>query len=134
MKQIIGLFVIALAVYGCTTTEQANKVVAEKYIGTPTDNFFIKFGPPSSSYQLKDGGTLYTWQERAHSIQTAGTVTTNMIGNTAVSTVEPGANITIQCVMKIVADRGGAITQITVLNDSLGVWQMSRCNEYFSRR
>lgn len=132
MKRLSLLAFCLLA--ACTTTDQANKAVASRYIGTPADAFFIKYGPPSSAYKLQDGSTLFTWSERAKHFDMPTTATTNVYGNTAFTTVNSGGDIMVQCQLKIVGSAGGTITSIAVLNDSIGVWQMSRCNEVFSRK
>lgn len=90
--------------------------------------------PPASSYSLNNRDTLHTWQERARYWTSPGTVTTTMIGNLAVSNVDPGTTHLQQCQLKIVAGQDGQIKTISVLSDSLGKWQMSRCNELFSSR
>lgn len=130
--RFLPVAIIAIAVCGCTTTEQANKLVASKYMGGQTDAFFTKFGPPESSYKLQSGDTLFTWAERARYWNTPGSVQTTVVGRTAISTVTPGDKVLQQCQLKILASPDGRIREINVLNDSLGVWQLSRCNEVFS--
>lgn len=127
-------FLLFVFAGGCTTAGDADSLLASRYNGSNTDAFFTKFGPPASSYSLNNGDTLYTWQERARYWTSSGSITTTVIGNVAVSNVDPGATHLQQCQLKITAGQDGRIKSISVLSDSLGRWQMSRCNEYFSSR
>ena len=132
---------VALAVFiltGCTTTEMANKTMATQFTGQSTDSFFLKFGPPASSYKLNDGRTMYVWAEPNKSYHIAGTSssTVNMIGNTAYvnTTTTPSSTLDVQCQVRILASKSGKIEQIMAQSDSMGMWEMSRCNEVFSKK
>lgn len=132
---LLGIAPLLLA--GCTTTEMANKSMAEQFQGQPTDSFFLKFGPPASSYKLNDGRTMYTWAEKNKSYYMPGTSTStvNMIGNTAYvnTTTSPSSTIDVQCQVRIIASKTGKIEQVLAQSDSMGMWEMSRCNEVFSK-
>lgn len=125
---------VTLAASSCTTTEQANSALDSRFRGKSADSFFLAYGPPSSSYKLNSGGTLYTWQERAKVYNLPDTVNTTIIGNQAFSTVDPGGRVHIQCTLKLNVSASGTIEKIDVLNDSIGDWQMSRCNEVFGKK
>ena len=51
-----------ILVAGCTTTEDAQRSVAQRWPGQPVDSFFSAYGPPASSYKLSGGRTIYTWR------------------------------------------------------------------------
>lgn len=134
MKSVIGgMALCAIFLVGCTTTNQANQALSARFQGKDADSFFVTYGPPSSTYKLNSGGTLYTWQENARIYNMPGTVNTTFIGNQAQSTITPGARIQVQCTIKLQVASSGKIEKIDVLNDSIGRWQMSRCNEVFSK-
>ena len=59
---LIGFgYVFVFGLSGCATTQDAEKAVADKYIGQSSDAFFSRYGPPRSYYELKNGGKVYTW-------------------------------------------------------------------------
>lgn len=132
-KLSAAIAVACVALAGCTTTEQANKALEGRFQGKTTDSFFLAYGPPASSYRLNSGGMLYTWQERAKVYNMPGRVNSTVIGNQVYSTVTPGSSVNVQCSLKIQASAGGTIEKIDVLSDTIGAWQLSRCNEVFNR-
>jgi len=136
-----GLSVIAIsavALVGCTTTEMANKKMATQFNGQSADSFFLRFGPPASSYKLNDGRTMYVWAEKNRSYNVGGSSssTVNVVGNTAFvnTTSTPSSTIDVQCQVRILASTTGKIEQIMAQSDSIGMWEMSRCNEVFSKK
>lgn len=129
--KLIFLALSAVCISACTTSDQANQALATKFAGQSVDSFFIAYGPPAASHKLSDGRALYTWSERGHSYSTPSTVNTTVIGNQAFSTVDGGGSIRVQCTLKIVARPDGRIERIDVLSDTIGDWQLSRCNEVF---
>jgi hypothetical protein len=130
MRRVFILLALAMLA-ACTTSKQANTALITKFNGTRADDFFFRFGPPASSYKASDGRTLYVWSEHAQHISTPGTAQTTFAAGTAFTTYQPGADINIQCQVRIVADSGGVIREISVYSDSIGWWQLSRCNEVF---
>lgn len=86
---------------------------------------------------MNDGRRMYIWAETQRNFQLPGTSTStvNMIGNTAFvnTTTTPGANIAMQCQVRLVVSKSGIIEQIGAQSDSMGVSQTSRCNEVFGR-
>jgi len=128
---LFSILLVLLA--GCTTTDQANTALTSKFAGRKTDTFFLQYGPPSSRHELDDGRTMYVWAERARTYSTPSSSTVNMIGNVAYVNTTPGATFEVQCQVRIVSGANGTIDQIVVQNDSIGDWQMSRCNEVFNK-
>ena len=126
----IALFTVV----GCTTTEQANAAMESKFVGQTTDSFFVDHGPPAASHNLDDGRVIYLWAENPHSVYLPGstTATVNVVGNTAWVngwTSSP-SSINVQCQVRIIS-RDGKIEKIVAQSDSVGWWQLSRCNEIF---
>ena len=134
MRRIIGIST-AILLAACTTTQQANTALSTKFAGKSADSFFMQYGPPASSYTMNDGRRMYVWAETQRNFQLPGssTSTVNVIGNTAIvnTTTTPGANIAMQCQVRLVVSKSGTIEQIQAQSDSMGVWQTSRCNEVF---
>ncbi len=60
-KVIATLAVLALTT-GCVTTQEAERSMASRFIGQPSDAFFGAYGAPQSSFPLHNGNTLYTWR------------------------------------------------------------------------
>ncbi len=54
------LFALAVLMSGCATTAKYEKVL-NSWVGSPSDQLIAKWGPPSSSFPLNDGSTIYTW-------------------------------------------------------------------------
>lgn len=111
--------------------------MANRYVGSPVDSFFLRYGPPASSYTMQDGRKMYVWAENAKHLTFTGvsTAQVNVIGNTAYVTGmnTPSSTVDIQCQVRIVADQQGRIQQILSHADSVGYWQTSRCNEIFGK-
>ncbi|ODN70241.1 hypothetical protein A6302_02452 [Methylobrevis pamukkalensis] len=55
-----GLALLGLA--ACVTTEQAGQAITARWIGQPSDAFFVQYGPPRGSYVLANGDTIHTWR------------------------------------------------------------------------
>lgn len=56
------VLVMAAAVAGCVTTEQASEAVQSRWVGQGADAFFQRYGAPVSEYPLSNGDVLYTWR------------------------------------------------------------------------
>jgi hypothetical protein len=111
--------------------------MASRFDGMPVDNFFLQYGPPSSSYTLQDGRRMYIWAEHPQTLELHGlsTATVNVVGNTAFVSGfnDPHSTITMQCQVRILTRPNGTIQQILSQYDTVGWWQLSRCNEIFGR-
>ena len=58
----LGVYlVVLLALSRCASTQDAEKAVGDKYIGRDSDEFFSRYGPPRSYFELNNGGRVYTW-------------------------------------------------------------------------
>ena len=118
---------------GCSAaqTQMANDTMAAQYVGQPADEFFLRYGPPSSKHQLDSGDTIYLWAENATVYNANGGV---FGGRQSLSTSAPAVSsgTVVQCEVRIVASRSGTIRQILAQNDTIGKWQLSRCHELFA--
>jgi hypothetical protein len=128
-----------VAVLGaCSTTKEAGNALQAAWIGKPADDFFRAYGPPVSSYTFADGGKMYEWTGGRASISLPGSASTSttIIGNTAVSNTQffPGGNVYMGCSIRINASKLGIISSIAPNEDSIGMWEMSRCAELFAHK
>lgn len=110
MKLLRIAAAIAVLLTGCTTTGTAMKVANSKWVGRSADEFFTKFGPPRGQFAKADGSILYSWDE-------------THVG------LSEGSTIGTQCALQIEAGPDRKIITITARADSLGLWQLSRCDE-----
>jgi hypothetical protein len=129
---------LLIALPGCTSTEQANSALHARYIGTPSDDFFIQHGPPIAEHRLNDGRMMYLWTSGRSTVHLPGTTTGTItsIGNTAWwnGIVTPGTDINIECQVRIIVGTSGKIVQILSHRDSIGWWEMSHCHEVFGKK
>jgi len=136
MQSRVILVAAFLALAGCTTTQDANKVLASRYIGASADEFFVQNGPPAAEHVMDDGRKMYLWAERPQSLNIGGSSfgTVNVVGNTAWwnGWSSPSQSVTIQCSVRIVT-RAGKIEAILSHQDTVGWWQLSRCSEVFKK-
>ena len=134
MRRVLLLGVL-LFLTGCSAaqTMKANEIMAAQYVGRPADAFFLKFGPPTEKYVMDSGDTMYLWAEDATIYSTGGGIMSSSQSVSRTSVVQAGAGtIAVQCEVRIVASPDGKIRQIIAQNDTIGKWQLSRCNELFS--
>lgn len=136
MKKALLLFA-ALLLAACTTTERANEVMSARFVGTPVDSFFLRYGPPTASHALNDGRRMYLWAENAQHVTFTGvsTAQVTMVGSTGWVTGwnTPRSTVNIQCQVRLLVDQRGRIQKILSHSDSIGWWQLSRCHELFGR-
>lgn len=129
--RILSLFVLVLFLSACSAAQtiKANKLMATQYVGQTADAFFPKFGPPNSQHTLDSGDTMYLWSENPTVYGGGYGGYGQSLGKGSVATI--GGTV-VQCEVRIVAGKDGMIRQILSQNDTIGKWQLSRCNELFS--
>lgn len=120
---------------GCASTKTTLQSVNAAYVGKNADAFFIKHGPPLSAFQLDQGGVIYRWQSNVKNYNMPATTThngtVNSYGYTGTSVTSGGGNLSVYTTLQIDADTQNTITQISILEDTIGKWQLSRFNELF---
>jgi hypothetical protein len=59
----IGILTIVVALFGVGCLSNPAKIKAgwDPWIGQPVTNMFAKWGPPTSTFDIPEGGTIYTW-------------------------------------------------------------------------
>lgn len=126
----------AILLTACTSTEQAMSIISPRYHGKSADEFFRENGAPYSQYTMQDGGRIYRWRDGIGQVQMPGTTTFNAYntpaGMAGTATTWGDSTITITCDLEIHTDNKNRVQFFRVAQDSLGMWQTSRCNEYFS--
>lgn len=109
MKKTYILFVVLA---GCGSTQQADQTAKSVWVGRPADEFFAKYGPPKLHHQMAAGGRVYEWE----------------------SVAQPSLiDQKLTCSANLVTDSKGRLTDITFQQDSIGVWNVSRCTELLNR-
>lgn len=105
---------VAVIVYSllsaCGSTQTAGTAAKSQWVGQPSDMFFAKYGAPKREFTQRDGGKIYFW----------GTVA-----------MPSGVITQVACTADIVANKDGLITEIRLQEDTIGVWNVSRCAEIF---
>lgn len=79
---------VSLAVAGCVTTQEAERVTASRYLGQTSDSFFSRYGAPSTSFPLNNGSTLYTWRGGQTAITVPAQYQTLNMGAPGIGTTE----------------------------------------------
>jgi hypothetical protein len=81
------------------------------WIGKRADDFFVKQGAAQRDQRLSDGRQVYVWETSSNA---------SMGGPK------------VWCSADIVASASGIITEIRPREDSIGLWNASRCSEIFN--
>ncbi len=110
--QVFAALVALSVLSGCGTTGIANDAARDRWIGQPSDAFFVKHGAPKRQLTLNNGGKVYAWETVA---------------------MPSGTQIQIACSADIVTDPRGIITEIRLQEDTIGLWNTSRCTEVFAK-
>ena len=74
MKRRKLAFVLAFILAGCGTTANYEKIL-NSWVGTAADNLVMRWGPPSNSYPLSNGGRVLEYSNQRN-IQFGGYTTT----------------------------------------------------------
>lgn len=101
----------ALSLAGCGSTQQATVSAQNLWTGRPADQFFAKNGPPKRQYTMASGAKVYSWETLS---------------------LSPLGTQQMVCTADILSDPRGLITEIRMQEDSIGLWNTSRCTEVFS--
>jgi hypothetical protein len=133
MKKLFVLIIVVIFLTGCMKTTQtvANETYA-KWNGVKVNNFFLRYGPPSSVYSLGDDKKIYTWSGGQASVTMPMSANTNYYSSgygmgTSYTTITGGQTINMGCTARI-NTTNEVITGIT-LQDTTGAWRLSRCDE-----
>jgi hypothetical protein len=110
MKPAIFAILLSLGAAGCGSTQQAGQAMRTSWIGQPADTFFVRHGAAAREQTLSDGRRVYVWQ----SVGSSPTGATQLV-----------------CSADVVTDRSGRITDIRPREDTIGLWNTSRCSEIF---
>ena len=135
-EPILCLLCALLLLVGCTTTQQAVDDIADRWYGQPVNTFVRTYGIPTNKFEMEDGFTVYEWGDSDQMQLPPSTSTStnyDVITDTYVSTTvtQPGNTLNLVCVLQIVVDSEGRMSDFTILKDSWGYWEISRCNEIY---
>jgi hypothetical protein len=134
MKKLLVLLVLGLT--ACTSSQMAVQSLGEQYGRQHLDKFVVDHGAPYSAYETAKGGIIYEWSSGIDSVSMPQTInhtgTINQFGMySGTSTVNGGGAMKLECAIKIITDKDKIIREIRIERDSMGHWEMSRCNEIF---
>lgn len=147
--RLLALMASVLALSSCVMTKEMTSKLNTEYKDRNVDDFFLKFGLPSTRHQLNSGDIAYVWDSgvTVHQMPMMTTVTTNSYGsgsavygnglangsytgtsNTTAMTSGGGA-IKTRCRVQIVTKPEGAIKDMKIIENTIGNWLPSRCDE-----
>lgn len=126
---------IVILLCGCSSSNDANNALKERYLGENADSFFMNYGIPEASYKLSNGDKIYRWNSGVSKMQMPDNYSVSgnsvPVGFTANIVDNGGYDISIGCKVDITANAENNIISIAVRSDSLGYWETSRCHEIF---
>ena len=136
MRLTISVLIMALSLIGCATTKQTAASLNSQWIGQNVDNFVGKFGLPQGEYQLQNGDTILAWGDRGIVHMPGSATTTGSISPygslSATTTGYAPYDVKLACDLQITVAPGGAIKNISIIQDTWGKWETSRCAEVFN--
>src|SRR5688572_398444 len=116
----VALVLSSLALAGCQTTAELVAAINATWIGRPAEQLFLRAGPPIASFELSNGGAIYTWASGPDirvEPETTLAITFGMPGPEP--TIGLGIHAEVrQCRARIVADQAGRIVSIEYEPDS----------------
>jgi hypothetical protein len=97
------LLLVSLVVFlaGCgtiETREQALNRMLSSWVGKHIDELVPKVGPPTRTFELSNGGSVYTWQKNE-----SGFVVMPFMGSVVATPSE------VYCTINMTSERGGRI-------------------------
>ena len=114
---------VAVGLAACVSTAATQKIVGARWIEQPLDSFVLTNRAPSAPYTLADSRRVVEWQE-SFGVPGAGHL---LIAASGAST-EAGS-LKLNCKLRLTVSKVGIIEDITVANDTIGMWTLSRCAE-----
>lgn len=122
-RAALGVAAAAIGLSGCVSTGTTQKAVGAKWVGQSLDSFVVANGPPTAPYTLSDGRRIVEWQE-SFGVPGAGPL---LVAASGAST-EAGS-LKLNCRLRLTVSKAGVIEDVTVANDTIGMWTLSRCAE-----
>lgn len=119
------VFLSLLALASCTSTAQVQSDVSSRWIGQPLDAFVVKHGVPQATFEMADGRTVVEWSD-VHGIAKTGAPAQTLIG---LGTPVQGGSYQLTCKIRFVISRSGTIEKASIVGDTIGRWNTSRCAE-----
>ena len=131
--RIRGAWLLAIAtttLASCAGVQEKGAALGSRFVGQPFDSFVTHYGIPQASQKLSDGGMTYEWTSRYGVANTGAAVQTLLMAGSGAEV--QGGSYQLGCTVRLVVGRTGGIEQFIIANDTIGAWQMSRCNEVFA--
>lgn len=141
MNKLKAIVLLALLLAGCATSANYSKLL-QSWVGSSGDNLVMRWGPPTRSYPLSNGGKVleYSYQRNiqiggytttvpqttynsgtanVHGIRGSSYGTYSGSSTTYVQQTTPIQNIAMRCVTRFTINAQGTITNWT--------WQGNDC-------
>ena len=132
MKSTSIIVTLAIALAGCATTANYEKLLSS-WVGSNADNLVMRWGPPSNSYPLSNGGRVLEYSNQRNiqlggytqtvpqTTYSSGTASAYGTGGSAYGTYSgtsttyvqrttPVQNIAMQCITRFTINSQGTIT------------------------
>ena len=128
MAAAVGIGVIGLA--GCAGISDKGAALSSRFVGQPFDTFVTRYGIPQASQKLASGTTVYEWSSHFGVANTGAPIQTLLMAGSNAQV--QGGSYQLECKVRLAVGSGGMIEQFAVADDTIGAWQLSRCNELFT--
>ena len=132
MKSTSIIVTLAIGLAGCATTANYEKILSS-WVGSNADNLVMRWGPPSNSYPLSNGGRVLEYSNQRNiqlggytqtvpqTTYSSGTASAYGTGGSAYGTYSgtsttyvqrttPVQNIAMQCITRFTINSQGTIT------------------------
>lgn len=126
MARNLTIIVVLLAAVlsGCAQSWQpAKNQLPYVWHGQPVELFFAKYGQPYQSHRAGKGRTLYRWRSRPN------VRAIRMAQDAYLHADERPVHV---CALEIETDKHDKIDEFDIIDDGIGLWGTSSCNEMFA--
>ena len=119
-SRAVTLVLASLILAACQTTAELVAAINTTWIGRPVEQLFLRAGPPIASFDLSNGGAIYTWASTPDIRVEPQTTLAITFGTPAPQpSIALGIEAEVrQCRARILTDRAGRIVSIDYEPDS----------------
>ncbi len=136
IPSIASVLLAIIALSSCVSVAPVISTLNAKWIGNSASAFFIEYGPPIQTFDMKEDGTLYVWQSDITNFtmpgQSTSTVSSDGFSTTSTLRTTGPTTVSLYCRIQIQTDTNGLIMSIKILRDTWGYWTTSRFYELFN--
>jgi hypothetical protein len=121
---------VGLALSACAGAGDKGAALSSRFVGQPFDTFVTRYGIPQGSQKLANGKTVYEWSSHFGVANTGAPIQTLLMAGSNAQV--QGGSYQLECKVRLIVGPSGMIEQFAVADDTIGAWQLSRCNEVFA--